>query len=197
MYLFIGCCHPTFKKMEKNLVEKWRPKTHQNGWWPSPIPALTFLSMGVLKFRSKCTYGGVTSKNRENPNPYHPCMVYLPTFGWLGKDYMKKNYPGGGRHAFWGQMECGLWPVWGWMMTLLQPLWSAPWFATTFLKRRLSAVHLSLARGWSRHCQSSSSEPWRYGPGQHSWQRHNKTGKSWRVPWLVCSRRGCLRQEST
>ena len=26
----------------------------------------------------------------------------------LGKDYMKKNYPGGGRHAFWGQMECGL-----------------------------------------------------------------------------------------
>ena len=26
----------------------------------------------------------------------------------LGKDYMRKNYPGGGRHAFWGQMECGL-----------------------------------------------------------------------------------------
>ena len=26
----------------------------------------------------------------------------------LGNDYMKKNYPGGGRHAFWGQMECGL-----------------------------------------------------------------------------------------
>ena len=23
-------------------------------------------------------------------------------------DYMKKNYPGAGRHAFWGQMECGL-----------------------------------------------------------------------------------------
>ena len=25
-----------------------------------------------------------------------------------GKDYMKKSYPGGKRHAFWGRMECGL-----------------------------------------------------------------------------------------
>ena len=25
-----------------------------------------------------------------------------------GKDYMKKSYPGGRRHAFWGRMECGL-----------------------------------------------------------------------------------------
>ena len=25
-----------------------------------------------------------------------------------GKDYMRKSYPGGRRHAFWGRMECGL-----------------------------------------------------------------------------------------
>ena len=25
-----------------------------------------------------------------------------------GKDYMRKSYPGGRRHALWGRMECGL-----------------------------------------------------------------------------------------
>ena len=31
-----------------------------------------------------------------------------PVVSACGKDYMRKSYPGGRRHAFWGRMECGL-----------------------------------------------------------------------------------------
>ena len=31
--------------------------------------------------------------NDRDNSPYHPCMVYLPTFGWIFVDYMWVNIP--------------------------------------------------------------------------------------------------------
>ena len=43
----------------------------------------------------------------RKPGSHAPITVHNAVSA-LGKDYMRKNYPGAGRHAFWGQMECGL-----------------------------------------------------------------------------------------
>ena len=92
-----------------------RPQSQQWDWTPMGAPSpwrpkerrcwgkeLTALNLPLPYCSIEADDGKTYEEARKPPITVHNAVSAL------GKDYMKKNYPGGGRHAFWGQMECGL-----------------------------------------------------------------------------------------
>ena len=72
----------------------------------SPQPTLRSSSGGQHSKEPYCSIEADDGKTYEEARK--PPITVHNAVSALGKDYMKKNYPGGGRHAFWGQKECGL-----------------------------------------------------------------------------------------